>query len=76
MQLWRVNETSFNLRVSNKQFIGLEDENKLVADIDSPGDKETFEIVRNNDDPNRVKIRTPNGLFLQVYIYFVSRFCS
>ncbi|CAJ2677015.1 unnamed protein product [Trifolium pratense] len=64
-RLWRVNETSFNLRVSNKQFIGLEDENKLVADIDSPGDKETFEIVRNNDDPNRVKIRTPNGLFLQ-----------
>nr|ADD09589.1 unknown [Trifolium repens] len=64
-RLWRVNETSFNLRVSNKQFIGLEDENKLVADINSPGDKETFEIVRNNDDPNRVKIRTPNGLFLQ-----------
>lgn len=64
--MWRVNETMFNLRVSNKQFLRLEDENKLVADIDSPGNKETFEIVRNEDDPNMVRIRASNGLFLQV----------
>ncbi|XP_058768019.1 probable glucan 1,3-beta-glucosidase A [Vicia villosa] len=64
-RLWRVNETMFNLRVSNKQFLGLEDKNKLVADIDSPGNKETFEIVRNDYDPNMVRIRASNGLFLQ-----------
>ncbi|AET04533.2 putative glucan 1,3-beta-glucosidase [Medicago truncatula] len=67
-RLWRVNETAFNLRVSNKQFVGLEDENgenNLVANLDSPGNKETFEIVRNDDDPNKVRIRAPNGLFLQ-----------
>lgn len=64
--MWRVNETMFNFRVSNKQFLRLEDENKLVADIDSPGNKETFEIVRNEDDPNMVRIRASNGLFLQV----------
>lgn len=71
--MWRVNETFFNLRVSNKQFVGLEDEggkNKLVAGLDSPGKKETFEIVRNNDDRNRVRIRAANGLFLQVVEYF------
>lgn len=65
-----MNETAFNLRVSNKQFVGLEDENgenNLVANLDSPGNKETFEIVRNDDDPNKVRIRAPNGLFLQVY---------
>ncbi|XP_022632128.1 sulfite exporter TauE/SafE family protein 3-like, partial [Vigna radiata var. radiata] len=28
-------------------------------------DRETFEIVRNDDEPNRVRIRAPNGLFLQ-----------
>lgn len=69
--MWRVNETMFNLRVSNKQFLRLEDENKLVADIDSPGNKETFEIVRNEDDPNMVRIRASNGLFLQVCISIV-----
>lgn len=69
-QLWRVNETMFNLRVSNKQFLGLKDENKLVADIDSPGNKETFEIVRNDYDPNMVRIRASNGLFLQVCTFF------
>lgn len=73
-QLWRVNETMFNLRVSNKQFLRLEDENKLVADIDSPGNKETFEIVRNEDDPNMVRIRASNGLFLQVCTWIVWTF--
>lgn len=71
MQLWRVNETAFNFRVSNKQFVGLEDEgggNKLVADSDSPGNKETFQILRSDYDPNRVRIRAPNGLFLQVLL--------
>lgn len=67
MQLWRFNETAFNFRVSNKQFMGMEDgENKLVANSDSPSDKETFQILRNDDDQNRIRIKAPNGLFLQV----------
>ena len=74
-----MNETAFNFRVSNKQFVGLEDENgenNLVANLDSTGNKETFEIVRNDDDPNKVRIRAPNGLFLQVYTcyHFASRY--
>nr|KYP45218.1 Glucan 1,3-beta-glucosidase [Cajanus cajan] len=67
-RLWRVNETAFNFRVSNKQFVRLtnQDEgNTLLADSDSPSDMETFEILRSDDDPNRVRIRASNGLFLQ-----------
>lgn len=69
MQLWRVNETAFNFRVSSKQFVRLtnQDEgNNLLADSSSPSDMETFEILRNDDDPNKVRIRAPNGQFLQV----------
>ncbi|KAK7318574.1 hypothetical protein RJT34_03277 [Clitoria ternatea] len=67
-RLWRVNESTFNFRVSNKQFVRLENldgGNALVANSNSPSDMETFQIVRNNDDPNRVRIRAQNGLFLQ-----------
>lgn len=67
-RLWRVNETAFNFRVSSKQFVRLtnQDEgNSLLADSSSPSDMETFEILRNDDDPNKVRIRAPNGQFLQ-----------
>ncbi|XP_061345004.1 probable glucan 1,3-beta-glucosidase A [Gastrolobium bilobum] len=67
-RLWRVNESTFNFRVSNKQFVRLDNQvggNKLVANSDSPSDMEAFQIVRNDDDPNRIRIRAPNGLFLQ-----------
>ncbi|RZC13008.1 probable glucan 1,3-beta-glucosidase A [Glycine soja] len=67
-RLWRINESTFNFRVSNKQFIRLTNRDggsNLVADSDSPSDLETFEILRNADDPNRVRIRAPNGQFLQ-----------
>ncbi|KAI6687705.1 hypothetical protein NL676_024533 [Syzygium grande] len=68
-RLWRINETLFNFRVANKQFVGLDssgDGVDLVATCDSPGTRETFEIVRNLNDPNRVRIRASNGFFLQV----------
>ncbi|KAK7247451.1 hypothetical protein RIF29_42334 [Crotalaria pallida] len=64
-RLWRVNESAFNFRVSNKQFIKQGEGNKLAADSSSPSDMETFQIVRNDDEPNRVRIKAPNGLFLQ-----------
>ncbi|XP_056172827.1 probable glucan 1,3-beta-glucosidase A isoform X1 [Syzygium oleosum] len=68
-RLWRIDETLFNFRVANKQFVGLNsggDGVDLVATCHSPGAPETFEIVRNPDDVSRVRIKASNGLFLQV----------
>ncbi|OMO56013.1 Glycoside hydrolase, family 5 [Corchorus capsularis] len=62
-RLWRVNETYFNFRVFNKQFVGLGSQG-LESVSDTPGDSETFQIVR-NDDLSRVRLRAPNGMFLQ-----------
>ncbi|KAL7262665.1 hypothetical protein ACSBR1_000930 [Camellia fascicularis] len=69
-KLWRINETSYQLRVFNKQFVGVDSGGNgidMVAIVaDTPGRSETFEIVRNSDDLNRVRIKAPNGFFLQV----------
>ncbi|KAJ0097191.1 hypothetical protein Patl1_27297 [Pistacia atlantica] len=68
-RLWRINETFFNLRVSNKQFVGLENEgqgSKLVAVSTSPKSSEIFQIIRKEDDKNRVHLQASNGQFLQV----------
>ncbi|KAF2323023.1 hypothetical protein GH714_032897 [Hevea brasiliensis] len=65
-RLWRINDTYFNLRVLNKQFVGLETQgNKPVAVSNTAGGPETFHIIRNTDDPNRVRFQALNGLFLQ-----------
>ncbi|PPR93650.1 hypothetical protein GOBAR_AA27019 [Gossypium barbadense] len=67
-RLWRINETAFNFRVFGKQFIGVDtDENGIgiVAISKAPGHSETFEILRNSDDKNRVRIKAPNGYYLQ-----------
>ncbi|XP_050264422.1 probable glucan 1,3-beta-glucosidase A isoform X1 [Quercus robur] len=66
--LWRLNEKTFQFRVSNKQFVGLNNNGNgidVVAVSTSPGKSETFEIVRKPDDKSRVRIRAPNGCFLQ-----------
>ncbi|KAG5544358.1 hypothetical protein RHGRI_016942 [Rhododendron griersonianum] len=68
-RLWRINETSFQLRVFNKQFIGLDATGNgigLVAVAETPGGSETFEIVRNSGNSSRIRIKAPNGFFLQV----------
>ncbi|CAK9174264.1 unnamed protein product [Ilex paraguariensis] len=69
-KLWRINETSFQFRVFNKQFIGLDSTAgngiTVVAVATTPGGSETFQIVRKPDDSSRVRIKAPNGLFLQV----------
>jgi hypothetical protein len=71
MQLWRLSDSSFNFRVLNKQFVGLGSQGTEVrADSNAPGNSETFEIIRNDDDPNRVRIKATNGLFLQVLFFF------
>uniref|UniRef100_A0A5B6YQG3 Uncharacterized protein n=1 Tax=Davidia involucrata TaxID=16924 RepID=A0A5B6YQG3_DAVIN len=67
-RLWRVDESSFNLRVFNKQFIGLDNQGQginVVAVSNTPNALETFRIVRKDDDPYRVRIKAPNGFFLQ-----------
>ncbi|KAL4557638.1 hypothetical protein LXL04_035823 [Taraxacum kok-saghyz] len=65
-RLWRINETSFHVRVFNKQFLGIDSMGiKLVA-ISTDSEKSgVFEIIRKSDDPSRVRIKAPNGLFLQ-----------
>lgn len=69
MQLWRVNETYFNFRVFNKQFVGLGSQG-VEAVSNTPTDSETFQIVRNDGDLNRVRLRAANGLFLQVIFLY------
>ncbi|XP_072972855.1 probable glucan 1,3-beta-glucosidase A [Typha angustifolia] len=65
-KLWRINESTFNLRVFGDQFVGLSgDSSQLVAVANTPGPSETFEIVRNANDSSLVRIKAPNGQFLQ-----------
>ncbi|KAL5148144.1 putative glucan 1,3-beta-glucosidase A [Glycine soja] len=68
-KLWRISDSSFNLRVFNKKFVGLENHgggNKIISVSDSPSQPETFEIIRNNNDPFKIRIKASNGRFLQV----------
>lgn len=64
--LWRIDETTFNLRVFKKQFMGIDSNGTVIATATTPGLSETFQIVRSDTDKNRVRIRAPNGSFLQV----------
>ncbi|XP_076890801.1 putative glucan 1,3-beta-glucosidase A [Bidens hawaiensis] len=65
-RLWRINETSFNIRVFNQQFLGLDSTGiKLVAVSNDSQKSGVFQIIRKSDDPTRVRIKGPNGYFLQ-----------
>ncbi|RLN35778.1 putative glucan 1,3-beta-glucosidase A [Panicum miliaceum] len=57
-KLWRINETTFNFRVFGNQFSRRDGHH-------AGGPSETFQLVRRDGDKNRVRIRAPNGLFLQ-----------
>ncbi|KAJ0499904.1 putative actin-crosslinking, fascin, glycoside hydrolase superfamily [Helianthus annuus] len=64
--LWRINATSFHMRVFNKQFLGLDSTGiKLVAIATDYKTSGVFEIIRKSDDPSLVRIKAPNGSFLQ-----------
>ncbi|XP_011074156.1 probable glucan 1,3-beta-glucosidase A [Sesamum indicum] len=68
-RLWRINETTFNFRASTGRFVGLNTTGNgkdIVVEAEEPGAAETFQILRNPNDLNRVRVRAPNGLFLQV----------
>ncbi|KAB1199827.1 putative glucan 1,3-beta-glucosidase A [Morella rubra] len=67
-RLWRINEKTFSFRVFNNQFVGLDTNGNgidVVAVSTIPGSSETFEIVRKPDDATRIRIKAPNGNFLQ-----------
>ncbi|KAK7385281.1 hypothetical protein VNO78_30996 [Psophocarpus tetragonolobus] len=63
-RLWRLNENTFRFRVFNKQFVGL-DGVKVVAFSHTPTNSETFNIVKESDNSNRVRIKASNGYFVQ-----------
>uniref|UniRef100_A0A453JQF0 DUF7910 domain-containing protein n=1 Tax=Aegilops tauschii subsp. strangulata TaxID=200361 RepID=A0A453JQF0_AEGTS len=63
-KLWRINETTFNLKVFGNQFVGIQSDGSVVATATSPGKSETFRLVR-NAGKDRMRIMAPNGLFLQ-----------
>ncbi|KAI4988088.1 hypothetical protein ZWY2020_029718 [Hordeum vulgare] len=63
-KLWRINETTFNLKVFGNQFVGVQSDGSVVATATSPGKSETFRLVRNAGQ-NRMRIMAANGLFLQ-----------
>ncbi|XP_020594932.1 uncharacterized protein LOC110035035 [Phalaenopsis equestris] len=68
-RLWRITETMFQFRVFNWRFFELDEDENLVAISASSNDSDsshTFEVVRNNDDRNRIRIKAPNGSFLEV----------
>ncbi|XP_020588424.1 glucan 1,3-beta-glucosidase A-like [Phalaenopsis equestris] len=68
-KLWRITETSFQFRVLNWQFFSLDDNGKLVATSTASDDSNSlhnFMILRNDGEPNRVRIKAPNGSFLKV----------
>ncbi|XP_033512194.1 probable glucan 1,3-beta-glucosidase A isoform X1 [Nicotiana tomentosiformis] len=67
-KIWRINSTSFNFRVFNKEFVGVDGSGNVVAVENKPGFSETFEIVRKSDDPSRVRIKASNGFFLEVQV--------
>ncbi|XP_060206214.1 glucan 1,3-beta-glucosidase-like [Lycium barbarum] len=62
----RVNDTFFNLKVFNKQFVGKSNQgSNAVAVATTPGDTETFPIIRNGDDPSKVLLKASSDQFLQ-----------
>ncbi|XP_052156274.1 glucan 1,3-beta-glucosidase-like [Oryza glaberrima] len=67
-KLWRINETTFNFRASSGRFVGAGSDGgaAVVAVAAAPGPSETFQVVRDDGDKSRVRIRAPNGHFLQV----------
>ncbi|XP_030535073.1 probable glucan 1,3-beta-glucosidase A [Rhodamnia argentea] len=66
-RLWRISDTKFNIRAFNKNFVGLQGKRIMVVAVSSTlSTSETFDILRNPNNPNRVRLRASNGMFLQV----------
>lgn len=66
-KLWRIDEKTFNFRVFNKQFVGLTTTkgSGIVTVSQTPGNPETFQILRNPSNTSQVRIKAATGLFWQ-----------
>ncbi|CAM0958861.1 unnamed protein product [Alopecurus aequalis] len=62
--LWRIDKNTFNFKVFTNQFVSVAGVN-VVATASTSGQSETFQLVRNDADKDRMRIRAPNGSFLQ-----------
>ncbi|CAL5383237.1 unnamed protein product [Camellia sinensis] len=67
--LWRINESNFHFRLRNKKFMGLQSSKKgsYIVPVSKESDRsETFQIMKYNHRSTRIRIKAPNGFFLQV----------
>ena len=64
-KLWRIDKNTFNFKVFSNQFMTVAGVN-VGATASTPGESETFQLVRNDADKDRMRIRAPNGFLLQV----------
>ncbi|KAG0495002.1 hypothetical protein HPP92_005996 [Vanilla planifolia] len=67
-KLWRITEKTFQFRAFKWQFFELNDHKHLIAVSTSSQNSDpskTFELIRKDNDPNRIRLRAPNGFFLQ-----------
>ncbi|GKA97143.1 probable glucan 1,3-beta-glucosidase A [Tanacetum coccineum] len=66
-KLWRINGTSFHIRVFNKRFLGLDSNgvNLVAYSTDSESTSGIFEIIKKSTNSSLVRIKAPNGLFVQ-----------
>ncbi|CAL5386128.1 unnamed protein product [Camellia sinensis] len=67
--LWRINESNFHFRLRNKKFMGLQSSKKgsCIVPVSKESDRsETFQIMKYNHRSTRIRIKAPNGFFLQV----------
>lgn len=66
-KLRRITETAFQIQAFNEQFVSLAKHGKdnVVANSSRPGSSEMFQIIKVAKGPTRVRIKAPNGSFLQ-----------
>ncbi|XP_024517468.1 probable glucan 1,3-beta-glucosidase A isoform X1 [Selaginella moellendorffii] len=64
-KLWRVSSTKFQLRVFNNNFVSVANQSGVDSTKDTPGEWETFEILRNPNNPKLVHIKAYSGMYLQ-----------
>ncbi|XBJ06580.1 hypothetical protein VPH35_012220 [Triticum aestivum] len=62
-KLWRIDQNTFNFKVFSNQFVTVAGVN-VVATASTPGQSEMFQLVRDDADKNRMRIRAPNVSFL------------
>ncbi|KAG8091416.1 hypothetical protein GUJ93_ZPchr0012g21833 [Zizania palustris] len=68
-RLWKMENSDymFKIRVIKDQFMGLNDNAELVAVTKSPAQSGIFQIIRNKDNIDQIKIKaSSNGKLLQV----------